>query len=98
MQSNHETVENITVVFDGGCLVPSKKGSKHIRRSKERLGINIESSLQSPLTLKKGDFLLHKHNKQAILEMFGTQLSASGISVTHSGGVEMQMWILYPVP
>ena len=86
MLSNHETVENITVVFDGGCLVPSTIGSKHIRRSKERLGRNIESSLQSPLTLKKGDFLLHKHNKQAILEMFGTQLSASGISVMHSGG------------
>ena len=34
--------------------------------------------------MKKGDFHLHKHNKQAFLEMFGIQLSASGISVMHS--------------
>ena len=43
-------------------------------------------SLHNPLTVKKGDFLLNKHSKQASLEMFGTQLSASGISVMHSDG------------
>ena len=36
--------------------------------------------------MKKGDFLLHKHNKQALLEILGTQLSASSISVMHSDG------------
>ena len=36
--------------------------------------------------MKKVDFLLHKHNKQAFLEMFGTQLSVSDISVMHSDG------------
>ena len=38
------------------------------------------------MTVKKGDFLLHKYFKQAFLEMFRTQLSASGISVLHSDG------------
>ena len=31
----YETVENIISIFDGGYLVPSTKGSKHIRRKKE---------------------------------------------------------------
>ena len=43
-------------------------------------------SLHNPLTVKKGDFLLNKHSKQASLEMFGIQLSASGISVMYSDG------------
>ena len=86
MLNKYGTVENITVVFDGGYLAPSTKGSKHIRRSKGRLGRKIVSSLHNPLTVKKGDFPLHKHNKQAFLEMLGTLLSASGISVMHSDG------------
>ena len=69
--SNYQTVKNTTVVFDGAYLVPSTKGSKHIGRSKGRLGRNVVSSLHNPLTIKKGDFLLHKHNKQAFLEMLG---------------------------
>ena len=40
----------------------------------------------SILKVKKGDFLLNKHNKRAFLEMFGTQLSASGINIMHSDG------------
>ena len=70
--NNYGTVENINVVFDGGYLVPSTKGSKHIRRSKGKLGRKIVSSLHNPLNVKRVDFLLHKHNKQAFLEMFGT--------------------------
>ena len=82
------TVENRTVIFDGGYVVPSIKGSKHIKSkgSKRRLGRKIVPSLHNPLTVKKGDFLLHKYIKQAFLEMFRTQLSASGISVLHSDG------------
>ena len=72
---DYGTVENITVIFDGGYLVPSTKGSKHIRRSKGRLGRKIVPSLHNPLTVKKGDFLLHRHNRQAFFEMLGTQLS-----------------------
>ena len=56
--------------------------SDEVKKGQEEI-LNRPSRVQ---TLKKGDFLLHKHNKQAILEMFGTQLSASGISVMHSGG------------
>ena len=67
----------------GGYLVPSTKGSKHIRRSKGRLGRKIVPSVHNPLIVKKGDFLLHKHNKHAFLEMLGSQLSTSGISVMH---------------
>ena len=78
------TVENIVVVSDGGYLVPSTKGSKHIRRSKERLRRKTVPSLHNSLTAKKGDFLLHKHNKQAFIEMLGTQFSSSGIIVMHS--------------
>ena len=48
------------------------------------LGRKTIPSLHHPLTVKKGDFILHKHNKQAFLEMLGIQMSASGISVTHS--------------
>ena len=64
----------------------STKGSKHIRRSKGRLGRKIVPSIHNAPTVKKVDFLMHKHNKQAFLEMFGTQLSVSGISVMHSDG------------
>ena len=39
--------------------------------------------LYNTLTID-GDFLHHKYNKQAFLEMFRTQLPASDISVTHS--------------
>ena len=67
----------------GGYLVPSTKGSKHIRRSKGRLGRKIVASVHNPLIVKQGDFLLHKHNKHAFLETLGSQLSASGISVMH---------------
>ena len=66
--NNYGTVENITIVFDRGYLVPCPKGSKHIRRSKGRLGRKVVRSLHNPLTVKKADILLHKHNKQAFLE------------------------------
>ena len=46
--NNYGTVENITVVFDGGFLVPSTKGSKHVRRSKGRLGRKVVPSLHNP--------------------------------------------------
>ena len=36
--NNYGIVENRTVIFDGDYLVPSSKGSKHIKRSKRRLG------------------------------------------------------------
>ena len=68
---NNGTVENITVVFDRSYLFPCPKGSKHIRRSKGRLGRKVVPSLHTPLTVKKGDFLLHKHNKQVFLECLG---------------------------
>ena len=70
--NNYRTVENITVASDEGYLVPSTKGSKHIRQSKGKLGRKIVPSLHNPLTVKKGDFLLHQDNKQAFLEMLGT--------------------------
>ena len=53
---------------------------------KGKLGRKIVPSLHNPLTVKKGDFLLYKDNKQAFLEMLGTQLLASDISVMHSDG------------
>ena len=71
MLKNNGTVENITVVFDRSYLFPCPKGSKHIRRSKGRLGRKVVASLHTPLTVKKGDFLLHKHNKQVFLECLG---------------------------
>ena len=55
--NNCRTAENITVVFDGGYLVPSIKNSTHIRRSKGRLGRNIVPSLLNPLSVKKVTFL-----------------------------------------
>ena len=84
--NNYGTVENIAVVLMGGYLVPSTKGSKHIRWSKGRLGRKIVPSVHNPLIVKKGDFLLDKHNKHAFLEMLGSQLSASGISVMYWDG------------
>ena len=44
------TVENRTVIFDGGYVVPSTKGSKHIKSkgSKRRLGRKIVPSLHNP--------------------------------------------------
>ena len=80
--NNYVTVENITVVFS--YLLPSTKGSKHIRQSKGRLGRKIVPSLHNPLNVKNGNFPVHKHSKGAFLEMLGTQLSASSINVMHS--------------
>ena len=51
--NNRATVENITVVFDGGYLVPSKKGSKHTKRNKRRLRRKVVPFLHNLLTVKK---------------------------------------------
>ena len=80
---NYETVKNITGIW-WRILDSFYKGSAHIRRSNGRLGRKIVLSLHNPMSLKKGDFLLHKHTKQAFLEILGTQLSAYGISILHS--------------
>ena len=61
---NHRAVENITVVLDGGCLVPPTKGSKHIRRGKGRLGRKIVPSLHNTLIVKKvTSFCINVTNK-----------------------------------
>ena len=80
--NNYRTAENITVIFEG-YLLSSTKDSTHIWRNKGRLGRKIVPSVHNPLTKKKGDFLVIKFNKQVFPEMFGTQLSASGISIMH---------------
>ena len=69
--NNYGTAENITVVFDGGNFLLSTKERGNIRRSKARLGRKIIPSLCNPLTVKKVDFLLNKHNKQAFIECLG---------------------------
>ena len=56
LRSNYATAKNVTVVFDGGYLLPSTKDSTHIRRSKGRLGRKIVLSLRNPLTMKKLTF------------------------------------------
>ena len=44
----------------------------------------IVPSLHNLLSVKKGDFFLKNHNKEVFLEILGTQLCTSGISVMHS--------------
>ena len=53
----------------------------HLRRSNGKLGRKIVLALNTQLTVKKSDFLLSNHNKQAFLLMLGNQLSDSGINV-----------------
>ena len=84
--SNYGTANNITVVFDGGYLIPSTKDPTHLRRSNGKLGRKVVPALHTPLTVKKSDFLLSTHNKQAFLLILGSQLSDSGINVVHSDG------------
>ena len=86
LRNNYGIVENIAVVIDGRYLLPSTKDSTHIRRSKGRLGIKIVPSLNNPVVVKKVDFLLNNHNKQALLEMLGSQFPASCLSVMNSDG------------
>ena len=69
--NKHGTVENITVVFDGGFLVPFIKGSKHISRYKGRLGTKIVPSLHNPLTLKKVTFFYMNIISKLFLKCLG---------------------------
>ena len=86
MLSNYGTADNITVVFDGGYLLPSTKDTTHLRRSNGKLGRKVVPALNTQLTVKKSDFLLSNHDTQAFLLMLGNQLSDSGINIMHSDG------------
>ena len=92
--NNYVTAENTTDVFDGGYLVRFTKDSTHIRRSKGRLERKVLISLHNLLTVKKSDFLLRKHNKQAFLVMHSdgdadVDIVSSTLSVAKTCSVEL---------
>ena len=79
-------MENVTVVFDGGYLELSTKYTTHICRNNGRVSKTIIPSSSSSITVKKNEFLLNPHNKQAFLLILGNAMSKSGINVQHENG------------
>ena len=86
LQTNYKFMENVTVVFDGGYLELSTKYTTHIRRNNGRVSKTIIPSSFSSITVKKNEFLLNPHKKQAFLLMLGDAISKSGINVKHANG------------
>lgn len=78
--------EHHTVVFDGGYLQASTKDTVHIRREKQRVGKNLQPSLNNNFTINRREFLLNYTNKHAFILSLCSALAENGINIIHAEG------------
>ena len=84
LQNNYVSVENITLVFDGGFLNHSTEDTTQLRRSNSEQGRRIVPTLPNPQGVRLNEFLKFKHSKQEFRMILGNEISDAETTICHA--------------